>query len=69
MAIIAYFLDKNFKHKSLLIEIRKVRGFYNGENIIKVIIFIILKIEIISNLEYFITDNVINNNIIIKIVL
>jgi hypothetical protein len=66
---VAYFLDKDLKNRSLLIGIRRVRGSYNGENIIKSIIPILEKIEIINNLRYFITDNAINNDVIIKIIL
>jgi hypothetical protein len=69
MVIVAHFLDKDLRNRSLLIRIRRVRGSYNGENVTKAIIPIILKIKIISNLRYFITDNATNNNIIIKVVL
>jgi hypothetical protein len=69
MAVITYFLNKDLKNRSLFIGIRRVRDSYNGENITKAIILIILEIRIISNLGYFITDNATNNNIVIKVVL
>jgi hypothetical protein len=66
--VIAYFLDKNLKNQSILIDIRRIKGSYNSENTAKAIILILIKINIISKLEYFIT-NVTINNLIIKIIL
>jgi hypothetical protein len=69
ITVVAYFLDKDFNNRSLLIKMRRVRDSYNGENIIKSIIFILKEMKVISNLGYFITDNVTNNDIVIKIIL
>jgi hypothetical protein len=69
MVVVTHFLNKDLKNKNLLIRMRRVKGSYNGENIAKTIILIILKIRIINNLGYFITNNATNNNVIIKVVL
>jgi hypothetical protein len=69
VVVVTYFLNKDLRNRSLLIRIRRVKGSYSGENITKAIIPIILEIGIISNLRYFITNNAINNNIIIKVIL
>jgi hypothetical protein len=69
VAVIAHFLNKNLKNQSLLIRMRKVKGSYSEKNITEVIIPILVKINIISNLRYFITDNIIINDVIIKLIL
>jgi hypothetical protein len=69
MAVIAYFLDKDLKNQSILIGIRKIKGSHNGENTAKAIIPILIKMNIINKLGYFITNNVTTNNLIIKIIL
>jgi hypothetical protein len=50
VVVVAHFLDKDLKNRSLLIGIRRVRGSYSGENITKVIILVLIKIKIISKL-------------------
>lgn len=66
----AYFLDKELKNRSLLIGIRRIRGSHNNKNITKAIIpIIIIEMGIISNLEYFITNNASTCDMAIKIVL
>jgi hypothetical protein len=64
-----YFLNKNLTNRSLLIDMRRVKGSYNKENINKAIIPILIEMGIISKLGYFIINNVSTNDIIIKIVL
>jgi hypothetical protein len=67
--VIVHFLDKKLNNKSLLIGIRRIKDFYNKENITKVIIPVLVKIKVINKLRYFTTDNVSTNNIIIKFIL
>jgi hypothetical protein len=69
VAVIIYFLDKNLINRSLLIGIRKMKSSHNKENINEAIIPIFVKMEVINKLNYFITDNVFTNDVIIKIVL
>jgi hypothetical protein len=67
--IITHFLNKNLINRSLLIDIRRVKGSHNKENISEAIISILIKMKIINKLSYFTTDNVSTNDIIIKVVL
>jgi hypothetical protein len=41
-----------------LINIRRIKGAYIGENIIKVIILILVKIRVVSKLGFFIRNNI-----------
>jgi hypothetical protein len=69
ITVIVYFLDKNLINRSLLINIRKMKGSHSGKNINEAIILILVKIKIINKLSYFITNNVSTNDITIKVVL
>jgi hypothetical protein len=44
--VIFHYLSEDLKTFNLLIDIRRLKGFYIGENITKIIISIILKINI-----------------------
>jgi hypothetical protein len=46
-----------------------MKSSHNKENINEAIIPIFVKMEVINKLNYFITDNVFTNDVIIKIVL
>jgi hypothetical protein len=67
--VIAHFLNKDLKNRSLLTGIRRVKGSYNGENIAKAIILILIEIRIVNKLSFFITDNATTNNVIINLIL
>jgi hypothetical protein len=67
--IIVYFLNKNLKNRSLLINMRRIKGSYNNENIAKAIIPILVEIGIVSKFNFFITNNVIINDIAINLIL
>ena len=47
----------------------QIKNSHNDENIIKAIIPIILIINIVDRLGFFIADNASNNNIIIRVIL
>jgi hypothetical protein len=64
-----YFLNKNLKNRSLLINIRRVKGSHSSENIAEAIISILIKMGIVSELSFFITNNVITNDIAINLIL
>jgi hypothetical protein len=66
--VIAYFLDKDLKNRSLLIGIRRVRGSYSGENTVKAIIPVLIEIGVINKLEFFIVDNAIVNDVTISLI-
>ena len=46
-----------------------MKGSYSRENIAKIIIPILIEIEIINKLGYFITNNITINNLIIEFIL
>jgi hypothetical protein len=55
--------------RSLLADIRRVKGAYNGENIAKAVIPIIKKMINIKQLSYFVVNNAIINDTAIKAIL
>jgi hypothetical protein len=55
--------------RSLLADIRRVKGSYSGENIVKAIISIFKKMINIKRLGFFISDNASFNDIIIRVIL
>jgi hypothetical protein len=61
--IIIYYLNKDLINKSILINIYKIKNAYTNENIAEIIILMLVKIEIVSHLRYFIGDNVSFNDI------
>lgn len=69
IALVAHFLDKDLKNRSVLIGMRRVRGSHSGENIAESIIPILEEMGIVSNLGYFTTDNATNNDVAIEVVL
>jgi hypothetical protein len=66
---VAHFLNKNLKNRSLLISIRRVKGSHSGENIAEAIIPILVEMEIVSKLGFFITNNAITNDIAVDLIL
>jgi hypothetical protein len=68
MAIIAHFLNKDLKNRSLLIGIRRVRESYSGENTTEAIILVLIKIRVISKLGLFIVDNATVNDVTISLI-
>ena len=69
MGVIFHFLNQDLKVRSLLAGIRYIKGAYSGENITKAIIPIIKEIISIERLGFFISDNIITNNIAIWAIL
>jgi hypothetical protein len=55
--VIIYYLDKDLINRSYLIDIRRINEAYTGENIAKAVMLILIKIEILLKLGYFIADN------------
>ena len=67
--VVVYYLDQNLINRSYLVGIRRIRGTYTGENIIKAVMPILLEIGILLKLSYFIADNNGRNNIYIRAIL
>ena len=63
--MVIYYLDKDFINQSYLIGIRYISGAYTGENIAEAVMPILVEIEILLKLGYFIADNDGHNNIYI----
>ena len=53
-AVIAHFLDKDLKKKSLLIGMRRVRGSRRGENTAEAITPVLIDVGVVSKLGFFI---------------
>jgi hypothetical protein len=69
IVLVAHFLDKDLKNRSVLIGMRRVRGSHSGENIAESVIPILEEMGIVSNLGYFTTDNATNNDVAIEVAL
>jgi hypothetical protein len=67
--VITYYLDKDLINRSYLIGIRRINEAYTGENIAKAVIPILIKIEILLKLGYFIANNGSRNDIYIRAIL
>jgi hypothetical protein len=63
VGIIAHYLSKDLVNKNILISMRKIKSTHINENIIEVIISMLMEMEIVSRLEYFIADNAPFNNV------
>jgi hypothetical protein len=69
VAVVAHFLDKDLKNQSILIGMRKIKGSHSSENTAKAIIPILIEMDIVNKLGYFITDNATTNDLTIEIIL
>jgi hypothetical protein len=66
--VVAYFINKDLRNRSILIGLSRVKGCYSGENIAEAVIVVLLKMIDVSKLGYFCTDNATTNDVAIKIV-
>ncbi len=66
VAVVCHYLDKNLKSRSYLIGLKRVRGAHSGENIAEAIIPVLVDMEVVQKLGYFIADNAGNNNTYIR---
>jgi hypothetical protein len=69
VGVIFYFLNQDLKVRSLLADIRRVKGSHSDENIAKAIIPILKKMISIERLGFFISDNASPNNTVIRAIL
>jgi hypothetical protein len=67
--VVIYYLDKDLINRSYLIGIRRIKEAYTGENIIKAVMPVLLKMGIFLKLGYFIADNDGRNDIYIRVIL
>jgi hypothetical protein len=67
-AVVAHFLDKDLKNRSILIGLPRVKGCHSGENIAEAVIAVLSKMIDISKLGYFCTDNATTNDVAIRII-
>jgi hypothetical protein len=67
MAVIAYFVDKNYKIQTKLLTLRRLIGEHFGENQIELLINILKDYDFTDKIEYFVIDNTSNNIIIIDV--
>lgn len=68
VAVIAHFLDKDLKNRSLLIGMRRVRGSHSGENTAEAIIPVLVEMGVVSKLGFFIADNATVNDVTISLI-
>lgn len=68
MIIMTYYINNNMKFKTSFINFYYVISFHFGGIIMEQVIKIIKKYKFEEKLRYFILDNIINNNLYIKII-
>jgi len=66
--VVAHFLDKDLRNRSILIGLLRVKGCHSGENIAEAVIPIIRDLIDLANIGYFCTDNATINDVIIQII-
>jgi len=69
MAVVAHYLDSNYKIKTSLITLRRLYEYRSGENQAELLISIFQDYKITNKIRYFVTDNAKNNDTCVDIVL
>jgi hypothetical protein len=69
VGVVFHFLDKDLKVRSLLADMKRIRGAYTGENITKAVIPIIEIMISLNQLEFFVKNNAGSNNTAIRAIL
>lgn len=69
MAVVAHYIDSNYKVRTRLIALRRLYGHHGGDNQAELLLEIIHEYEIVNEIGYFVTDNAKNNDTAIDIVL
>jgi hypothetical protein len=69
MGVIIYYLDKDLINRSYLIDIRRINEAYINKNIIEAVIPVLIKMDILLKLGYFIANNDGRNDIYIRAIL
>jgi hypothetical protein len=66
--IVAHFLNKNLRNRSILIGLSRVKGCHSGENIAEAIIPVIRDMIDLAKIGYYCSDNATVNDVIIQII-
>jgi hypothetical protein len=69
VGVVFHYLDQDLKVRSLLADIRRVKGAHSGENIAEAVIPIIKEMINIKQLDYFVADNATINDTAIRAIL
>jgi hypothetical protein len=68
-AVVAHFIDKDLRNRSILIGMPRIKGCHSGENVAEAVIEILLKMVPPIKLGYFCTDNATTNDKTIAIIM
>lgn len=68
MGVTAVYIGQEGELEHVVLAIKEIEGSYKGENLYPIIILVIDDWNIIKKLGYFIMDNAINNNTIMRAV-
>ena len=66
IAITAHWTNDEYKVQSTLIAIRELNDDHDDENISEIINLVVKEFEFVNRFEYFVGDNVTNNDIAMK---
>ena len=69
MAVVIHYVDVEFKNRTRLIALRRLRGYHTGENMSVLLIEVIKEYGFQDRLGYFVTDNAGSNDVCIDLVL
>ncbi len=68
MAVVAHYVNSNYKIKTSLIALRRLHRYYSDENQAELLISIFQDYDITDKIRYFVIDNAKNNDIYVDIV-
>ena len=62
MAVVVYYVDKDYKSQTKLLTLRRLVGNHSKKNQTNLFTDVFKNYEIVEKIEYFISDNAINND-------
>jgi len=69
MAVVAHFTDKDYRVQTRLLALRRLYGEHSGENQAELLADVLKDYELTDKIGYFVTDNALNNNTAVDILL
>jgi len=69
LAVVAHFLDNNYKNTAVLLGLRRLQGSHSGENMAEIVLDMVSFYNIKDKLGYFILDNATSNDTAVRAIL
>jgi len=65
MSVVIYYIDSDYKNRTRLIDIKRLYGGHSGENQAELLVKILNEYELTDLLGYFVSDNIVLNDVCI----